>query len=134
MWDSLCQIFRFLGHFVMSLNRMSSKVMRLAFGGERFPSDAVQAVSPSPRVRRVTHYMAVMGIRIVSGKAQQCIYVSGIARQGPGRMHNSGRSVITNLCNPYCIIYVSPTYNGHLSLGLLRNISTGITNKRRYKM
>ena len=39
-----------LGQFVISFNRMSSEVMRFAFGQERFPSDAVQAVSPSPRV------------------------------------------------------------------------------------
>ena len=51
-----------LGQFVMSLNHMSSEVMWLAFGQARFPSDAVQAVSPSPRVRRAAHYMAAMGL------------------------------------------------------------------------
>ena len=38
-----------LGQFVTSLSHMSSE-MRLAFGKEVFPSDAVQAVSPAPRV------------------------------------------------------------------------------------
>ena len=51
-----------LGQFVMSLNCMSSEVMWLAFGRERFPSDAVLAVSPSPRVRCAAHYMAAMGL------------------------------------------------------------------------
>ena len=51
-----------LGQFVMSLNRLSSEVMRLAFGWERFRSDTVQAVSPSPCVRHVAHYMTAMGL------------------------------------------------------------------------
>ena len=34
-----------LGQFITSLNRMSSEVMRLAFGQEVFPSVAVQAIS-----------------------------------------------------------------------------------------
>ena len=51
-----------LGQFVTSLNRMSSEVMRLAFGQEQYPSAAVQAVSPSPRVHRATHYMMAMGL------------------------------------------------------------------------
>ena len=51
-----------LGQFVMSLNRMPSEVMQLAFGRERFPSDAVQAILPSPRVRRAAHYMTAMGL------------------------------------------------------------------------
>ena len=50
------------GQFVTSLNRMSSEVMRLAFGQESFPSDEVQAISPSPRVRRAAHCMAAMGL------------------------------------------------------------------------
>ena len=45
-----------------SLNRMSSEVMRLAFGQEQYPSEAVQAISPSPRVRRAAHYMSAMGL------------------------------------------------------------------------
>ena len=40
-----------LGQFVTSLNRMSSEVMRLAFGHEPYPSEAIQSVAPSPRVR-----------------------------------------------------------------------------------
>ena len=51
-----------LGQFVTSLNRMSSEVMRLAFGKEVFPSDAVQAVSPAPRVHRAAYYMTAMGL------------------------------------------------------------------------
>ena len=40
-----------LGQFVTSLNRMSSEVMRLAFGTEVFPSVAVDGVSPVPRAQ-----------------------------------------------------------------------------------
>ena len=49
-----------LGQFVTSLNRMSSEVMRLAFGTEVFPSDAVDAISPVPRAHGAAHYMASM--------------------------------------------------------------------------
>ena len=49
-----------LGQFVMSLNRMSSEVMRLVCSHEVFPSVAVQAISPSPQVHRAAHYMATM--------------------------------------------------------------------------
>ena len=51
-----------LGQFVTSLNRMSSEVMRLAFGQEQYPSEAIQSVAPSPRARRVAHNMAAMGL------------------------------------------------------------------------
>ena len=51
-----------LGQFVTSLNRMSSEVMRLAFGHEPYPSEVIQSVAPSPRVRRAAHYMAAMGL------------------------------------------------------------------------
>ena len=51
-----------LGQFVTSLNRISSEVMRLAFNQEQYPSEAIQSVAPSPRVRRAAHYMAVMGL------------------------------------------------------------------------
>ena len=37
-----------LGQFVTSLNRMSSEVMRMAFGQEQYPSAAIQAVSTCP--------------------------------------------------------------------------------------
>ena len=47
------------GQFV---NRMSSEVMRLAFGQEQFPSVAIQAISPLPHIRRAAHYMAAMGL------------------------------------------------------------------------
>ena len=49
-----------VGQFVTSLNRMSSEVMRLAFGQEQYPSAAIQDVSPSPLVRRAAHYMTAM--------------------------------------------------------------------------
>ena len=48
-----------LGQFATSLNRMSSEVMRLAFGQEQYPSAAVQVVSPSPPA---AHYMTAMGL------------------------------------------------------------------------
>ena len=51
-----------LGQFVTILNWMSSEAMRLAFGKEVFPSDAMQAVSPAPRVHRAAHYMTAMGL------------------------------------------------------------------------
>ena len=51
-----------LGQFVTSLNRMSSEVMRLAFGKGVFPSDAVEAISPPPWIHRTAHYMAAMGV------------------------------------------------------------------------
>ena len=54
--------FQVLGQFVTSLNRMSSEVMRLAFGQEQYPSEAIQSVAPSPRTRRAAHYMAAMGL------------------------------------------------------------------------
>ena len=50
-----------LGQIVMSLNWMSSEVMCLAFGQEPYPSEAIQSVAPSPRVRQAAHYMAAMG-------------------------------------------------------------------------
>ena len=50
-----------LQQFVTSLNRMSSEVMCVAFDREPFPSDAVQNVAPTHRVRRAAHYMAAMG-------------------------------------------------------------------------
>ena len=36
------------GQYATSLNRMSSEVMRLAFGPELFPSEAVNVVAPVP--------------------------------------------------------------------------------------
>ena len=41
---------------------MSSEVMRLAFGEESFPSDAMNAVSPVPRAHRAAQYMASLGL------------------------------------------------------------------------
>ena len=41
-----------LGQYVTSLNRMSSEVMRLAFGPEHFPSEAVNVVAAPGTLRR----------------------------------------------------------------------------------
>ena len=51
-----------LQQFVMSLNRTSSEVMRVAFSRAPFPADAMQQVVPSYRGRRAAHYMAAMGL------------------------------------------------------------------------
>ena len=51
-----------LGQFVTPLNRMSSEVMRVAFVHKPFPTEAVQFVAPSHRVRRAAHYMAAIGL------------------------------------------------------------------------
>ena len=51
-----------LGQFVTILNRISSKVMSLAFDQEQYLSAAVQAMSSSPRVRRAAHYTMAMGL------------------------------------------------------------------------
>ena len=40
---------------VTSLNRMASEVLRVAFDREPFPSEAVQYVAPSHRVRWAAH-------------------------------------------------------------------------------
>ena len=47
---------------VTSLNRTSSEVMRVAFGQEPFPADAMQQVVPSYRVRRAALHMVAMGL------------------------------------------------------------------------
>ena len=44
-----------LGQFVTSLNRMSSEVMRLAFGQEQYHSEEIQSVAQSPRAHRAAH-------------------------------------------------------------------------------
>ena len=59
-----------LGQFVTSLNRMSSEVMRLAFGKEVFPSDAVEAISLAPRIHRAAHYLAAMGLWRPPGRSR----------------------------------------------------------------
>ena len=46
-----------LGQFMTSLNTMSSEVMQLAFVHKPFPTEAVQLLAPSHRVRRAAHYM-----------------------------------------------------------------------------
>ena len=51
-----------LGQLVTSLNRMSSEVMQLAFAHKPLPTEAVQSVAPSHRVRRAAHYMSAMGL------------------------------------------------------------------------
>ena len=58
----MMKIVQILSQFVTSLNRMSSEVMRLSFGWEQYPANAMQAVSPSLRVRRAAHYMTGMGL------------------------------------------------------------------------
>ena len=45
-----------------SLNRMPSEVMRLAFGPELYPSEAVNIVAPVPRVHRAATQMSAMGL------------------------------------------------------------------------
>ena len=56
----ILSILQVLGQFATSLNRMSSEVMCMAFAHEPFPTEAVQFVAPSHRVRRAAHYMADM--------------------------------------------------------------------------
>ena len=51
-----------LGQFVTSLSWMSSEVMLVTFDREPFPTEAVQFVAPSHRVRQAAHYMAAMGL------------------------------------------------------------------------
>ena len=51
-----------LGQLVTSLNRMSSEVMCVPFAHEPFPTETIQFVAPSHRVRRAAHYMAAMGL------------------------------------------------------------------------
>ena len=51
-----------LGQFVTSLSRMSLEVMQVAFAHNPFPTDAIQFVAPSHRVRQAAHYMAAMGL------------------------------------------------------------------------
>ena len=45
-----------------ALNRASSDVMRAVHGRQAFPTDAMQQVMPSYRVRRAAHYMTAMGL------------------------------------------------------------------------
>ena len=51
-----------LGQFATSLDRMLSEVLCVAFAHKPFPTEAVQFVAPSHRVRRAAHYMAAMGL------------------------------------------------------------------------
>ena len=51
-----------LSQFMTSLNRMSSSVMWIVFDHEPFPTEAVQSVAPTHRVRRAAHYMTGMGL------------------------------------------------------------------------
>ena len=57
----LCNV-QVLQQFVTALNRMSSEVMRVAFGRRPFPADAMQHVVTSYRARRAAHYMTAMGL------------------------------------------------------------------------
>ena len=47
---------------VTALNRTSSDVMRVVNGRRPFPTNAMQQVMPSYRVRRAAHYMTAMGL------------------------------------------------------------------------
>ena len=60
-WDSYYKIYRFSAKIVMLLNRMSSEVMRVVFDHEPFPTETVQSMAPTHRVRRAADYMAAMG-------------------------------------------------------------------------
>ena len=51
-----------LQQLVTAFNRTSSEVMRVAFGRRPLPTDAMQNVVPSYRVRRAAHYMVAMGL------------------------------------------------------------------------
>ena len=46
----------------MALNRTSSEVMRVVHGRRPFPTDVMQQVVSSYRVRQAAHYMAAMGL------------------------------------------------------------------------
>ena len=37
-------------------------MMRLEFGQEQYPSEAIQSMAPSSRARWAAHYMAAMGL------------------------------------------------------------------------
>ena len=50
-----------LQQLVTSLNGASSDVMRAVRGRQPFPTDEMQHVMPSYRVRRAAHYMTAMG-------------------------------------------------------------------------
>ena len=51
-----------LSQFVTSLNRMSSEVLRLAFGREPYPANSMQAMLPYSRVPQAAHYLTAMGL------------------------------------------------------------------------
>ena len=51
-----------LGQDVTSLNRMSSEVMRLAFGPAIFPSEAINVVALVSQVHRAATHMSAMGL------------------------------------------------------------------------
>ena len=51
-----------LQQLVTALNRTSSNVMRVVNGRRPFPTNAMQQVMPSYRVRRAAHYMTAMGL------------------------------------------------------------------------
>ena len=59
---SMASNIQVLGPYVKLLNRMSSEVMRLAFGPELFPSEAVDVLAPIPRVHRTAQHMSAMGL------------------------------------------------------------------------
>ena len=87
----MMSILQVLGQFVTSLNHMSSEVMRLAFGQERFPSDAVHVVSPAPCIRRAAYLMAAMGLWRPPG---------GLGAPGPVSISSCGYCMSCSACFP----------------------------------
>ena len=81
-----------LDQYVMSLNRMSSEVLRLAFDPEVFLAHVVNVAAPVPRVHSVATQMAAMGLwqppigpewsRAVHGVILQWLF--GLQRLFPG--------------------------------------------------
>ena len=51
-----------LQQLVTALNRTSSDVLRAVHGRRPFPTNAMQQVMPSYKIRRGTHYMMAMGL------------------------------------------------------------------------
>ena len=51
-----------LQQLVTALNRSSSDVMRVVHDRRPFPTDTMQQVVPTYRVRRAAHYMIAMGL------------------------------------------------------------------------
>ena len=50
-----------MAQFVTGLNRTASEVMRVVYEKKKFPTEAVNFVTPGRRVRRAAHYMTAEG-------------------------------------------------------------------------